>query len=62
MVSSVSDDSPRVDIEWEYDEYEAFECPDCSHRVAVKTSDPRDVSGTRCLACDEEMELVAARR
>jgi DNA-directed RNA polymerase subunit RPC12/RpoP len=55
-------DNPRVDIDWAYDEREAFECPDCGARVAVKASDPREVSGVRCLSCDEEMELIAARR
>jgi len=58
----MADDNPRVDIDWAHDEYEAFECPDCGHRVAARAADPRDVSGVRCLDCDAEMELIASRR
>jgi DNA-directed RNA polymerase subunit RPC12/RpoP len=58
----MTDDNPRVDIDWAHDEHEALECPDCGARVAVAASDPRDVAGVRCLRCDAEMERIASRR
>jgi len=55
-------DNPRVDIAWRYDEREALACPECGHRVAVAATDPRELSGLRCLDCDAEMEQIAVRR